>query len=254
MELEVGKKYRLNNGEERVCDHREAAGFRMGAYWYYVDGRCGGFSAYAPLSVACEVTDDQYKPLSEFAPFKAGERFRDERGDVLEILPVCDRYDWVKIGKVRCEAEAPGVSVALSSTKVTPLDRDDDTPKLWRDMTDAEKGALLLAEHEEKKIEWNIPVSDHTGEISGWKWVECENVGYSPKFAYRVRPKPSFLPLEAGKTYQTAEEGNWECIHVNNGSAWLKRFDGSPAYVWDADTGFAKCLGEKYDITGLEEG
>lgn len=57
-----------------------------------------------------------------------------------------------------------------------------DTPKLWRDMTPEEKGALLLAEHEGKVIEvfgllcpdmWNpdFPV---------WE-DEC---------AYRIQPEP----------------------------------------------------------------
>jgi hypothetical protein len=56
----------------------------------------------------------------------------------------------------------------------------DDTPKLWRDMTPEEKGALLLAKHEGKVIECYF--------LSGW--VECNPEWYE-NFAYRVRPEPN---------------------------------------------------------------
>jgi len=250
MKLEVGKKYRLNNGEEHVCESGKVIGYVINGNCYTSTGKLGGFSQYDPRSVACEVTDDQYKPLSEFAPFKAGERFMDERGDVLEILPVCDRYDWVKIGKVQCEAEAPGMSVGLSLVKVTPLDREDDTPKLWGDMTDAEKGALLLAHHEGKVIEWQFP---EKGKSKDWVTVPAE-MYWNSGYAYRVRPEPSFLPLEAGKTYRTAERGDWECVYVRNGNAWMGDRDDTVAYVWHAETGKAKSLPEVYDIVGLASG
>ena len=255
MELEVGKKYRLNNGEEHVCKFFEG-NFSLGGFFYESNGVFVGQDADCPRSVAYEVKDNQYKPLCDFAPFKAGERFRDEFGDVLKVLDCCKRYDWIELGGKVPTYKSPGMSALESVSRLScPLDRDEDTPKLWGDMTPAEKGALLLAHHEGKVIEWNIPVSDHTGEIVGWKWVECENVGYSPKFAYRVRPEPSFLPLEAGKIYQTAEHGDWECIHVDGKNAWLKGHgSNSAAYVWDANTGFAKSLGGEWDITGLKEG
>jgi len=175
MKLEVGKTYRLNNGEEHVCERGEAGGFIMGNYWYNANGRCGGFTAQDPISVACEVTDDQYKPLSEFAPFKTGERFRDHMGDVLTICDNCEKYVWTYLGGENHSGEKHPILLGDCSLAFTPLDRDDDTPKLWRDMTDAEKGALLLAEHEGKEI----PGLD--------------------AFAYRVRPK--FCPT-CGHKYQ----------------------------------------------------
>ena len=57
-----------------------------------------------------------------------------------------------------------------------------NTPKLWRDMTDAEKGALLLAFHEGKVIEY-------------WRrgsggWGSCSSAGIYDNGAYRVRPEP----------------------------------------------------------------
>jgi len=182
MKLEVGKKYRLNNGEEHVCESDNYHEFAMGRYWYNADGRCGVFKANSPLSVACEVKDE---------------------------------------------------------------------PKLWRDMTDAEKGALLLAHHEGKVIEWVHP---KTKIKIGWD--ECDkDCLWDADFAYRIKTESSFLPLEDGKTYRTAEKGDWECIHVDGKYAWLKRHGSNDtAYVWNANTGFAKCLGEEWDITGLEEG
>ena len=56
-----------------------------------------------------------------------------------------------------------------------------ETPKLWRDMTPEEKGALLLAHHEGKAIEW------WTG---GTNWRHCHDPEWQPDCAYRVRPEP----------------------------------------------------------------
>jgi hypothetical protein len=55
-----------------------------------------------------------------------------------------------------------------------------DTPKLWRDMTPEEKGALLLAHHEGKVIE-NSMYGEHWGAATP-SW--CNNI------YYRVRPEP----------------------------------------------------------------
>jgi hypothetical protein len=51
-------------------------------------------------------------------------------------------------------------------------------PKLWKDMTDAEKGALLLAVHEGAEIDWNCQVA------RGGGWA-----GWATPYAYRVKPK-----------------------------------------------------------------
>ena len=53
----------------------------------------------------------------------------------------------------------------------------DETPKLWRDMTAEEKGALLLAAHEGKVIEyWHND-----------QWTRCSKV-FSHFYVYRVKP------------------------------------------------------------------
>lgn len=56
---------------------------------------------------------------------------------------------------------------------------DDDTPKKWGDMSDEEKGALLLAHHEGKVIEVN----------AGDGWHEIEPI-FKGSIAYRIKPEP----------------------------------------------------------------
>lgn len=56
----------------------------------------------------------------------------------------------------------------------------DGAPKLWRDMTPEEKGALLLAHHEGKTIELFLSKDD---------WMECSPY-WSDDVAYRVKPGP----------------------------------------------------------------
>lgn len=58
---------------------------------------------------------------------------------------------------------------------------DPDTPKLWRDMTREEKGALLLAAHEGKVIEY---------EAHGWRATAANDPGWFDDTAYRIRPEP----------------------------------------------------------------
>ena len=41
MKLEVGKKYRLNNGEEHFCDEYSFDGFRINGKWYSTNGKIG---------------------------------------------------------------------------------------------------------------------------------------------------------------------------------------------------------------------
>lgn len=61
------------------------------------------------------------------------------------------------------------------------VSRASDTPRLWREMTDAEKGALLLAHHDGKVIE-NCQKGDE-------EWFTSEPC-WSGNFAYRVKPEP----------------------------------------------------------------
>jgi len=56
-----------------------------------------------------------------------------------------------------------------------------DEPKLWRDMTPEEKGALLLADHEGKVIEAHEPFDK--------EWFKARPAWFE-NTAYRVRPEP----------------------------------------------------------------
>jgi hypothetical protein len=66
------------------------------------------------------------------------------------------------------------------------ISRASDTPKTWGDMTDAEKGALLLAAHEGKVIEQHQNPS--AGLPGGWFFRARPT--WMPNGAYRVRPEP----------------------------------------------------------------
>jgi hypothetical protein len=64
------------------------------------------------------------------------------------------------------------------------VSRATDTPKLWRDMTPEEKGALLLAHHEGKVIEYtSVPVMEEG-------WGIATHPSWVQKYAYRIRPEP----------------------------------------------------------------
>ena len=55
-----------------------------------------------------------------------------------------------------------------------------ETPTLWGDMTDAEKGALLLAYHEKP------------GSVQFWildEWVTLRGLGWLDNYAYRIKPE-----------------------------------------------------------------
>ena len=63
------------------------------------------------------------------------------------------------------------------------ISRASDTPKAWSSMTDAEKGALLLAKYEGKVIESFFSL---TG------WVSYQGLFYQEK-AYRIKPEPEVI-------------------------------------------------------------
>lgn len=60
-----------------------------------------------------------------------------------------------------------------------------DTPKTWGEMSDAEKGALLLAHHEGREIE------THTrGLIIRDDWIVVDHPSWTPTALYRIKLEP----------------------------------------------------------------
>jgi len=146
IKLEVGKTYKLNNGEVHKC--RKMRGndpldvsihgygpFVIDGLCYHRDGRFGKFGFDYGISVKCCIDDDH---------------------------------------------------------------------KRWRDMTPEEKGALLLAHHEGKVIEYFSTVCEGV-----WESVICHE--WCSGIAYRVRPEPiretiTFHPMAGhAVTYETID-------------------------------------------------
>jgi len=78
-----------------------------------------------------------------------------------------------------------GVFVADSVELYALISRATPAPKLWRDMTPAETGALLLAVHEGKVIEFFLDGA----------WHEADRPAWTEGTAYRVRPEPVVVDL-----------------------------------------------------------
>ncbi len=92
------------------------------------------------------------------------------------------------------------------------------SPKLWRDMTDAEKGALLLAHHEGKVIEWKCGDTCFGMKPS---WVD--------DIAYRVRPEPKVEVVRQG--YKSNAKGQFVTTHSVDYATHVVTFntiDGKP--------------------------
>ena len=67
------------------------------------------------------------------------------------------------------------------------ISRATSEPKLWRDMTAEEKGALLLAAHEDWRC---IEV------FKDDEWYTCGRSTWKPDIAYRVKPEPKVETVE----------------------------------------------------------
>jgi hypothetical protein len=107
-------------------------------------------------------------------------------GDVVEC--VVSRYETtnaIKVGDrfvVRADGWVSGPKHATGrAADWRIVSRAPAAPKLWRDMTPEEKGALLLASHEGKVVEY---------EAHGWHEAAANDPGWYDDTAYRVKPEP----------------------------------------------------------------
>lgn len=82
------------------------------------------------------------------------------------------------------------------------VSRASDAPKTWGEMTDAEKGALLLAAHEGKVIQ--VLCWDHDGE----GWNAKPTAIWNPDRTYRVRPEPKRKTVTLYTSKPGEEYGN----------------------------------------------
>lgn len=108
-----------------------------------------------------------------------------KKGDYVRCLTVAN-YDspWTvgieymcpKDGELDCDGNVTHRS-SLSTFRI--IYRAPRDPKTWGEMTDDEKGALLLAKHEGKVIEY----------LRNLNWIETDIV-FSEWYAYRIKPEP----------------------------------------------------------------
>lgn len=93
------------------------------------------------------------------------------------------------------------------------VSRAEATPKLWRDMTPEEKGAILLAMHDGKKVEV----------YSVGKWWKKSYMTFGDENAYRIKPEPKVETVhlmnfhELAKGYAivfTVKDGEPDCTSI----------------------------------------
>ena len=100
-------------------------------------------------------------------------------GPMIEVRSNPDMF--VAKGSLRPGWDEHG-KVYLSSYRLD-LVAEHKRPKLWRDMTDAEKGAILLAKHEGKEIEG-------FSYVKGWV---SDHGSFSQDRAYRIKTEPKVV-------------------------------------------------------------
>lgn len=101
--------------------------------------------------------------------------------------PIAKKLEWNPtypfkgfIGGVELTWTEDGLLCTLGDSPYDLVEEWKDEPKLWKDMTDEEKGALLLAHHEGKIIEYYTKVNP--------EWVKVYNPPWCDNYAYRVKP------------------------------------------------------------------
>lgn len=105
------------------------------------------------------------------------------------------------------------------------VSRAEATPKLWRDMTPEEKGALLLAHHEGKVIEW----TGNFGSEFDMDSIRGTPV-WSATHAYRIKPEPKVetVTLTTAKVYGWVSEPESGCSTQNTHRITFNLIDGEP--------------------------
>lgn len=146
---------------------------------------------------------------------------------------------------------ADGISVNLSNygrgffttERFCIISRASDEPKLWSDMTNEEKGELLLANLEGKIIQ-------HASRVLGCGdnllWQDCP-CNWEPKneLAYRVKPdepvRETFTHEQWVSMHSESNRGTFSLLfgpcsrHDTKGQTTIETVDGKPVkVVWEA--------------------
>lgn len=94
------------------------------------------------------------------------------------------------------------------------VSRASDTPKIWRDMTDEEKGALLLAHHEGRVIERHVgKLDEENGALfpaDEWRFVF--RPVWHEDISYRVKPEPVREVINLYGAYRYGNVNSWSFI------------------------------------------
>lgn len=132
--------------------------------------------------------------------FKVGDKVRitcshvwgEELGNVGVVSSLVGAYSYVVTREEDVEKYGDGFHYPAQDLE---LIEEEAVMKLWKDMTPEDKGALLLAYHEGKLIEFS----------DGCGWERIPKPSWANAFAYRVKPNPVVHKFHVGKSENT----NW---------------------------------------------
>lgn len=105
-------------------------------------------------------------------------------GDVVEFQGVVRQIYTVGVNKYGRLIDVDDGEELCEYIPFRIISRAEETPKLWRDMTPEEKGALLLAHHEGKVIYILI------GSLECGEWKVIPHPSWRDNYAYRIKPEP----------------------------------------------------------------
>ena len=194
--LEVGKEYELNNGEVHQC----GCGF-------FADHKIGG-ALYTPDGQYCAATADH--PRSVRGPAVGTLAELDVKpGDVVDWIFTnhpAETYTVISAEKITYGAYEDQVEAKLSGLRAGIFGDEQfriisraehtakpDTPTLFGNMTDAEKGVLLLANHGGQGVQAHI-----NGQLLD---VDMYSM-LADDVAYRVKPKPVVKTVVLSGNYE----------------------------------------------------
>lgn len=173
-----GKRYEVFYGGDRGFDFRDDNGaYRYSHYksTFHLNGN--DWTVHDTLAIKLEVGKTYELNNGEVYECK------EIRGGGLGYF-VIDGCDYHKDGRF-CGCDE-GHKFSVKREVIS--DATEATPKTWGEMTDAEKGALLLAEHECNEVEVMISSIDHTGAVIDSEWVGLMGQRIKDDWVVRIKP------------------------------------------------------------------